>query len=246
MMGADMSTLLEVIALHPADAEAAQAGGADRLEVCAAMNADGLSPSVSTVSAMRRSTDLPLRVMLRLSDTFTATGADLTRLRGMVASYLAAGASGFVLGFLTPDAAVDVEACASLAAAFPGTPWTFHRAIDATLEAGPAWRALRELPGLDCVLTAGSVRGVPEGLDDLCRLAGRDPVVARLAMAGGGLRPEHVPWLLGAGISRFHVGASVRKDGSWTKAYVDERFVRAWRNLLDAEGDRLARAAAGA
>src|SRR6266508_5248522 len=107
MMGADMSTLLEVIALHPADAEAAQAGGADRLEVCAAMNADGLSPSVSTVSAMRRSTDLPLRVMLRLSDTFPATGADLTRLLGIVASYLAAGASGFVLGFLTPDAEVE-------------------------------------------------------------------------------------------------------------------------------------------
>ena len=42
-----MSTLLEVIALHPADAEAAQAGGADRLELCASMEADGLCPPVS-------------------------------------------------------------------------------------------------------------------------------------------------------------------------------------------------------
>jgi copper homeostasis protein len=243
MMGRDMSTLLEVIALHSADAEAAQAGGADRIEVCAAMDADGLSPDVATVSAIRRSTDLPVRVMLRLTDTYTATGADLARLQGLAASYLAAGASGFVLGFLTPDAEVDVEVCAALVSAFPGTPWTFHRAIDATLEARGAWRALRELPGLDCVLTAGSVRGVPEGLDELCRLAGQDPVAARLAMAGGSLRPEHVPWLLGSGIRRFHVGSSVRKDGSWTKAYVDTRFVRAWRNLLDAEGDRLARTA---
>jgi copper homeostasis protein len=246
MMGADMSTLLEVIALHPADAEAAQAGGADRLEVCAAMAADGLSPAVATVSAIRRVTDLPVRVMLRLTDSYTATGADLTRLQAQVSSYLAAGASGFVLGFLTPDSGVDVQACAELVSAFPGVPWTFHRAIDATLEARPAWRALRELPGLDCVLTAGSVRGVPQGLDELCRLAGQDPVVARLAMAGGGLRPEHVPWLLGSGISRFHVGSSVRKDGSWTKAYVDTGFVRAWRNLLDAEGQRLTRSAAGA
>jgi copper homeostasis protein len=56
-----------------------------------------------------------------------------------------------------------------------------------------------------------------------------------------------VPWLLGSGIRRFHVGSSVRPGGSWTKAYVDAGFVRAWRNLLDAENDRLDRgAAAGA
>src|SRR6266540_6120426 len=80
-MMAGMGSLLEVIALHPADAEAAQEGGADRLELCASMEADGLSPSVSTVSAIRRATDLPLRVMLRLSDTFTTNGAELNRLR---------------------------------------------------------------------------------------------------------------------------------------------------------------------
>jgi copper homeostasis protein len=237
-MMSGVSTLLEVIALHPADAEAAQAGGADRLEICASMDAGGLCPPASTVSQIRRSTDLPLRVMLRLSDPYTATGAELTRLQGMVQSYLAAGADGFVLGFLTPDAEVDAEACAALASAFPGTPWTFHRAIDAVLEARPAWRALRTLPGLDCVLTAGSVLGVRTGLDELCRRAQDDPAVARLTMAGGGLRPEQVPWLLGSGIRRFHVGSSVRPGGSWTKVYVDAGFVRAWRNLLDAEDDR--------
>jgi copper homeostasis protein len=239
-----MSTLLEVIALHPADAEAAQEGGADRLEVCASMDADGLCPPVSVVSQIRRSTDLPLRVMLRLSDSYTATGAELTRLRGLAQSYLAAGADGFVLGFLTPDNEIDTETCAALAGSFAGKPWTFHRAVDAVLEPGPAWQALRTLPGLDGVLTAGSVRGVTSGLDELCRRARADAAVARLTMAGGGLRPEHVPWLLGSGIRRFHVGSSVRPDGSWTKAYVDARFVRSWRNLLDGEGDRQSRSAA--
>jgi copper homeostasis protein len=232
MMGA-MSTLLEVIALHPADAEAAQEGG--------------LCPRVSVVSQIRRSTDLPIRVMLRLSDSYTVTGAELARLQGLAQSYLAAGANGFVLGFLTPDNEIDTETCAVLAGSFAGTPWTFHRAVDAVLEARPAWQALRTLRGLDGVLTAGSVLGVPTGLDELCRRAAADAAVARLTMAGGGLRPEHVPWLLGSGIRRFHVGSSVRPDGSWTKAYVDAGFVRAWRNLLDGEEDRLARgAAAGA
>ncbi|TWD79321.1 copper homeostasis protein [Kribbella amoyensis] len=230
-----MASLLEVIALHPADAEAAQEGGADRLELCAAMEADGLSPAVSTVSAIRRVTDLPLRVMLRLTDSFAIDGAGINKLTATAQSYLAAGADGFVLGFLTKDNEIDTEAVGQLVSTFAGTPWTFHRAIDAVLEQRPAWRALRTLPGLDCVLTAGSSLGVPHGLDDLTRMAKEDPAIAKVMMAGGSLQPEHVPWLYGSGVRRFHVGSSVRQDGSWTKAYVNSRFVRAWRNLLDAQ-----------
>lgn len=233
-----MGALLEVIALHPADAEAAQEGGADRLELCASMDYDGLCPSVSTVSAIRRSTDLPLRVMLRSFDSFTTDGAGIQRLAGLAQQYLSAGADGFVLGFLTPDAEIDVQTTTALVESFAGTPWTFHRAIDAALDPRKAWLALRTLPGLDCVLTAGAVRGVETGLDDLCRRAKEDPAVAAVTMAGGGLKPEHVPWLVGSGVRRFHVGSSVRRDGSWTKAYVDSRFVRSWRNLLDAETGR--------
>ncbi|NUS00284.1 MAG: copper homeostasis protein CutC [Kribbellaceae bacterium] len=233
-----MGSLLEIIALHPADAEAAQEGGADRLELCASMEADGLCPSVSTVSAIRRVTDLPLRVMLRLENSFTTNGADLNRLTAMAQSFLAAGADGFVLGFLTPDNQVDVDSVGQLVSTFAGTPWTFHRAIDAVLEQQAAWRALRTLPGLDCVLTAGSSIGVGHGLDDLCKLAKDDPAVASVMMAGGGLQPEHVPWLYQSGVRRFHVGTSVRQDGSWTKAYVNSRFVRSWRNLLDAQDAR--------
>ena len=52
------------------------------------------------------------------------------------------------------------------------------------------------------------------------------------------MQPEHVPWLFQSGVRRFHVGSSVRQDGSWTKAYVNSRFVRSWRNLLDAQDAR--------
>ena len=44
-----MSGLLEVIALHAADAERAEAGGADRLEIVGTMEFDGLSPEPALV-----------------------------------------------------------------------------------------------------------------------------------------------------------------------------------------------------
>lgn len=64
--------LLEVIALDAEDAVAAQAGGADRLELVTDMAADGLTPSRETFAAIRSSVDIPLRVMLRLTDGFAA------------------------------------------------------------------------------------------------------------------------------------------------------------------------------
>jgi copper homeostasis protein len=95
------------------------------------------------------------------------------------------------------------------------------------------------LPGLDQVLTAGSARGVSEGLDDLLARARVDEFARTLIMAGGGLLPEHVPWLARAGIRAFQIDAAARPLGS-TKAYVDPDLVRTWRTLIDhATGHRL-------
>lgn len=234
--------LLEVIVLGPEDAANAQEGGADRLEVVADMSADGLSPDVATVSAIRRATDLPLRVMLRAEQGFITSTGELQRLARSADHYVGAGADGFVFGFLTPDASVDVEATAYLADcdAVSGRPWTYHRAIDHALESRHAWLDVRDLPGLQAVLTAGSARGLEHGAEDLAAAATRDPEIARLAMAGGGLRSEHVPWLMRAGISSFHIGSGARPQGSW-KAFVDSRFVRSWRRMLDAEVGRFGR-----
>ncbi|HEX2175923.1 MAG TPA: copper homeostasis protein CutC [Nocardioidaceae bacterium] len=224
--------LLEVIALHPADAEAAEAGGADRLELVGTMEHGGLSCETATVSAVTRATSLPVRVMLRLREGFGTTGGELARLVGLAGDYLAAGADGVVFGFLNGDLDVDVPVCEAVVDGLGGAPWTFHRALDHALDHDRAWRNLRELDGLDAVLTAGSSLGVAHGLDELTRRAA-DPVAARLLMAGGGLEAEHVPWLVRAGVRAFHVGSSVRPDRSWDKAYVDAGYVRSWRLLVD-------------
>jgi copper homeostasis protein len=224
--------LLEVIALGAGDVAGAEAGGADRVEIVADIASDGLTPSVDTLREIRRETNLPLRVMLRANDTFSTSGSELSRLQGAAYQLAAAGADGFVFGFLGPAAAVDVDVTLALVEEIGGLPWTFHRAIDHALDHDRAWQAVRDLPGLDTVLTAGSARGVGSGLDDLCRRASDDPVVAELMMAGGRLEPDHVPWLARAGVRKFHVGSRVRPSGSW-KAYVDASMVRSWRSLVD-------------
>jgi copper homeostasis protein len=231
--------LLEVVVLHPRDVPGADEGGADRLEVVAALESGGLSPEPAVVSSICKETEVPVRVMLRLNDGLSTTGGELSRLVGLAEDYLAVGAQGLVFGFLDADLEVDVEVCGYLADKLPAVPWTFHRAIDSALVFDRAWRQVAQLPGLDAVLSAGSARGLEAGHEELTDRAAADPQVARLLMAGGGLRAEHVPWLAEAGVRQFHVGSSVRPGGSWEKAYVDPGHVRAWRLLLDDAVDRV-------
>lgn len=233
-----MAGLLEVIALHPADAERAQLGGADRLEIVGSMHSDGLSPEPALVGQISRATDLPLRVMVRLREGFSTDGGEMVRLKALAEGYLEVGAEGLVLGFLNGHTEIDVEVVSELIADLH-CPWTFHRAVDSCISPDRAWRDLRQLRDLDQVLTAGSARGVEDGLEDLLRRAKDDDFARQMIMAGGGLRAEHVPWLANAGVGAFHIGSSARPTGSW-KAYIDADLVRSWRTLIDSAMQRAA------
>jgi copper homeostasis protein len=230
--------LLEVVVLHPRDAEAATSGEADRLLVLSEPERGGRSPEPAAVSAVLRETELPVRVLLRLDDGLSTTDGEFTRLVGLARDYLTLGAEGMSFGFLDRDLEIDGATCAALAQELTGVPWTFHRGFDATLDAGRAWRDVRHLPGLDAVSSAGSTRGFAVGGDELLRRCLADPGIAALLLASGGLTTEHVPWLVRSGVRQFSLGEEARPDGSWTKAYVAADYVRAWRMLLDDAHDR--------
>jgi copper homeostasis protein len=223
--------LLEVVVRHAADAERAAAGGADRLHLLSGSEDDPRSPEPALVRQICRSTTLPVRVTVRLREGFSTDGGELVHLQGLVSAYRQAGADGVVIGFLNAHTEVDGQVVTALVGQ-ADFGWTFDRAVDACISVDRAWRELRRLPGLDAVLTAGSPRGVAEGLDELVNRARTDDFARSVIMAGGGLLPEHVPWLARAGIRGYQVGGAVRPLGS-TKAYVDPDLVRTWRTLID-------------
>lgn len=234
-----MSAVLEIRVVQGADARPAEDGGADRLEIVGELTDGGLSPEPRVVAEIRRRTNLHLRPMVRLRAGYGTDGGEAVRLRGLIESYVEAGADGVALGFLNGLGEVDAEVLAALTDGL-AVPWTFHRAIDSVLNVDKAWRVLLGLPGLDAVATAGSARDVEHGLDELLARAKGDPRAATLIMADGALLPEHVPWLLRAGVRQFHLDAQARPGGSW-KAYVDAGLVRSWRKLLDDESGHLRR-----
>jgi copper homeostasis protein len=228
-----MRAVLEVIALDVEDAVAAQAGGADRLELVTDMAADGLTPPAGTVAGIRAAVDISLRVMLRLADGFAA--GDVDRLVRVARELRDAGADEFVLGFLDADGAVDMAAVERLAGELDGCRWTFHRAIDRAADRDALRKQLDGLPGLDTYLTAGAAGGVDDGLPTLAAEAARsgEPGYEQRIMVGGGLRLDHVPRLRDAGIDAFHIGGAAR-PGGWDGP-VSAAAVAQWRTVLDSE-----------
>ncbi|HWM35742.1 MAG TPA: copper homeostasis protein CutC [Streptomyces sp.] len=243
--------ILEVIALTVEDALAAQAGGADRLELVADMAADGLTPSRETFVGIRAAVGIPLRVMLRASGGFTVgSDAALDGLCARARRLRAEGADEFVLGYLDDAGGPDLRAIGALTEAIDGCPWTFHRAIDRAADRDGLRKALADLAGggqgawgqsvagagPDTYLTAGSPHGVDAGVEVLrteaARTAAGEPGYEPGNLAGGGLRLDHVPVLAAAGISAFHIGAAARPQG-WDGP-VDAGTVRGWREALDA------------
>lgn len=230
--------IFEVIATSAQDAVTAAAGGADRLELVTDMAADGLTPSVEEFARIRTAVQIPLRVMLRDRDGFLPR--DLDALSATAVALHAEGAEEFVLGFLTPQGGVDLDAVHTVLAAVPGCRWTFHRALDNAADRDAVRTAIDGLPGLDTILTAGSAAGVGSGLEVLAAEVARsgEPGYRQRILVGGGLRTEHVPGLLAQGIDGFHVGGMVR-SGGWDTP-VDIGLVRQWRRIVDAEEDAAA------
>ncbi|MFD7700148.1 copper homeostasis protein CutC [Streptomyces caelestis] len=222
--------VLEVIALDVEDAVAAQAGGADRLELVTDMAADGLTPTAATVAGIRAAVDIPVRVMLRLADGFAAGSVE--RLAETACAMRGAGAEEFVLGFLGPDGGVDLGAVERVVRELEGCRWTFHRAIDRAADRDALRKQLADFPGLDTYLTAGAAGGVDAGLPTLLAEAGRrgEPGYEQRLLVGGGLRLEHVPLLLKAGIDAFHIGGAAR-PGGWDGP-VSAEAVAQWRRVL--------------
>lgn len=226
--------MLEVIAVSAEDALRAESGGADRIELVAAMNEGGLTPSVRTMEETIASVAIPVRVMIRPhSRSFRY---DLPELREMAASIAAArraGADGVVLGVLDAENRVDKESLKRLLDAAQDMPVTFHRAFDETRDLDEAFEQLTEFPQIDRILTSGGKPSVLEATETVARLVERSRGTAVRIMAGSGLSEECIAdFVACTGVGEVHFGRGVR-CGMRTDGPVDPEQVRRIKRRLE-------------
>ena len=239
--------LLEVAVETPDDVFAADQGGADRLELCAALDLGGLTPSLGTLQEARSFSKLPICVMIRpRPGDFVYTPAEVSIMRRDIELFFPFSPAGFVFGVLQADGSVNLDACLKLVNAAQGVPCVFHRAFDRTPD---LLEAMNEIVGLGFrrILSSGQGNTALQGLDVLSKLVRQAEGKIEL-LACGKIRPDNVLDVIrGSNCSQVHGsfateipdrhGLGYRGYGS--RCQTDEASVRATRQLLDRPWDYL-------
>jgi copper homeostasis protein len=205
--------IYEVCVDSVAGIRAAEAAGADRVELCADLLEGGITPSRGTIRQARTVGGIGLNVMIRpRGGDFLFDDDELAMMEADIDTARAENADGVVIGLLNADGTIDLARTRALIARARPLSVTFHRAFDMTPDAFDALETLIEL-GVDRVLTSGQEASVLEGLPliaELVRRAGTRIVV----MPGGGITARNVTRIVAAAKPReIHFAALQQAAG---------------------------------
>ena len=204
--------VLEVCAGTLQSVHAAAEGGAPRIELCSALELDGLTPEWETLRRARSLyPSLIIHVLIRpRPGDFCYGAADSARMRSEIRTAMDLGADGIAVGCLTPEGEVDIPAMEGIMEIADNV--TFHRAFDLCRD---PFKALEEIIGLGCrrILTSGQERTAFEGIGLLSAL--RERSAGRIIiLPGSGVTPQNARVIISStGCTEIHSSASVMVDG---------------------------------
>lgn len=240
MSGERPHVLLEVCVDGPDGLAAAVQGGADRVEVCAALELGGLTPSPGLM-AQARVCGVPAVAMIRpRAGSFAWTPREVAVMEAEVAAVRQAGLAGVVIGASLPDGRLDEPTLRRLGEAAAGLEVALNRCIDLAPQRADALEAAIRLNVNRVLTSAGAARAVDD-LDEMERMhrwaAGRLSV-----MPGSGLTAGNVGALLAAALFR-EVHASCSREVAQEPRLVAMGFAPPVRRETDADLVRALRAA---
>jgi len=203
----DQGPLLEVAANSVASALAAQEGGANRIELCAALEVGGLTPSYAQIALTRERVRIPIYVLIRpRTGDFVYSDSECETMLRDIETCVSLGCEGVVLGALDEGGGVDANRCRALIAAAGGLGVTFHRAFDMSRDPETA---LEDIIALRCerVLTSGAQADAPAGAALIRKLV--EQAAGRISvMPGAGVSAQNIASLRAlTGAREFHASA---------------------------------------
>ena len=197
--------ILEVCVDDAAGIAAAAEGGADRIELCAALGLGGLTPSAGLIEIARRG-PLPAMAMIRpRAGDFVWSRDEVDAQLVEIAAVRAAGLAGVVIGASRPDGSLDGDVLRELVQAAKDLDITLHRAIDLTPDVDAAMRICADL-GIRRVLSSGGARTALDGMARLQQMEAHGVTV----MPGGGVNAANAAQFAQTlELSEIHASCSV-------------------------------------
>lgn len=175
----------------------------DRIETCIALEQGGLTPSKAMVSWIYNTFHLEQHALIReRAGGFVYNYDEIVVMRDQILELKDSGIKGLVVGSLTKDFKLNLEALETWKRTAPNVDFTFHRAFDQVGDWKTAMDQLIKM-GFKRILTSGSDLSVAQGINRLKELVsyanGRIEI-----MAGGGVKEELIPELKATGVDAIH------------------------------------------
>lgn len=186
----------------------AQAGGADRVELCAGIPEGGTTPSCGDMATARELlTTTRLHVIIRpRGGDFLYSPVEQRIMLKDIETARSLGADGVVFGCLTPEGDIDLPLMERLMTAAQGMSVTFHRAFDVCRD---PHKALEDIIALGChrILTSGQQPTAEAGIP-LLRELQQQAQGRIILLAGCGVNEGNIARIASqTGISEFHFSA---------------------------------------
>lgn len=200
--------MFEVCANGVESCIAAQEGGADRVELCAAIPEGGTTPSYGEIKVARRVlTTTRLHVIIRpRGGDFLYSDLEVERMAADIAVCRDLGVDGVVFGCLRADGTIDVQKNRFLMEQARGMSVTMHRAFDRAINPEQALEDAITL-GFDRILTSGQQPKAVQGMELLARL-NRQAAGRIILMAGSGVTEQNIREIHETtGLKEFHFSA---------------------------------------
>jgi len=185
----------------------AEIAGADRIELCADLLEEGITPSFATIKLVVDKLKIPVNVLIRpRGGDFLYTNYEFEVIKTEIVVCREIGVNGIVIGALTYDGEIDHYKTKELIDLAGEMSVTFHRAFDMTRDAEKSLQILIDL-GVDRILTSGQETDVYKGIPTLKKfveLAGDKIVI----MPGGGVTENNIKEVVEqTGVKEIHASA---------------------------------------
>ena len=190
------------------EAKAAAEHKLNRVELCAALDLGGLTPSAALIEASSKIIETHVMIRPRAGNfVYSPEELELMKLDIEMASKL--GATGVVFGCLTETKEVDVESSLRLLekAKSLGLTVTFHRAFDFLFDMQMGLDQLLAM-GFNRLLTSGGQINAYNGLNQIMQLITQSKGQIEI-MAGSGVNADNIKTIKAAGADAAHF--SIRK-----------------------------------
>ncbi len=242
-----MNYIIEIATTDFTTTKSAVEGGADRIELCAALTEGGTTPSYGTIKRCRENFNVSLFPIIRSrSGDFLYSDEEFQIMMDEVKLCRQLGCDGVVIGLLQADGTIDKVRTAKLVEAAYPLEVTFHRAFDRCKDPFAALEQLIEI-GCQRILTSGQQPAAPQGMELLAQLI-KTAAERITIMPGSGVRKENIRELAEkTGAVEFHSSlrsksqskmdfihpAFAKSEESYTNPAIDPEEVKALRQALN-------------